>query len=219
MRIRTRLVAIAGLLLASSFMVGSANPVSAASGRGLNLTVWSMTSTQMDNIIFDSWESADQPWVTTPPSNQICKTVVVPTIDTYTSFSAHNTVFSCQEDYVITHYTGTITWPRSEAVLLCTSQDDGARLKIGGVVVIYDWYLQAATYCNGYGIYAFTANKPVSIDLWFYENEGAEDVVLKYLSGGDMIVVPEARFTTRFTADGGSCDRSSRSRERCRPTR
>ena len=219
MRIRTRLVAIAGLLLASSFMVGSANPVSAASGKGLNLTVWSMTPPQMENFIFDSWESADQPWVTTPPSNQICKTIVTPTVDTFTSFSAYLTVFSCQEDYVITHYTGTITWPRSETVALCTASDDGARLKIGGVVVINGWYLQSASYCNQYGSYAFTANKPVSIDLWFYENEGSEDVVLKYLSGGDMIVVPEARFTTRFTADGGGPGARDRSRERGRPTR
>ena len=223
MRIRTRLVAIAGLLLASSFMVGSANPVSAASGKGLNLTVWSMTPPQMENFISDSWESADQPWVTTPPSNQICKTIVTPTVDTFTSFSAYLTVFSCQEDYVIAHYTGTITWPRSETVDFCGSQDDGMRLKIGGTVLFTDWYLQGDVYpCNwgAHGSYKFTANKPASIDLWFYENGGGQGVALRYFTGEDWALVPEARLTTRITADErGGCDRSSRSRERCRPTR
>ena len=179
-----------------------------------------MTESLMLPLHEESWYSESQPWVTTPPTNRICKKIVVPTIDTFTDETAKNTVFSCQDDYVIAHYTGSITWPRSETVLLCTSQDDGARLKIGGTLVIFFWGLTGAfDPCNEYGEYTFTANKPVSIDLWYYENEGGEDVALKYQSGSGMVVVPEARFTTRITADGGSCDRSSRSRERCRPTR
>ena len=220
MRIRTRLVAIAGLLLASSFMVGSVNPVSAASGKGLNLTVWSMTESLMLPLHEDSWDSDRQPWVTAPPRSRICKTRVVPTIDTFTDETAKNTVFSCQDDYVIAHYTGSITWPRSETVLFCTSQDDGARLKIGGEIVIFAWWLTGAyDPCNQYGVYTFTANKPASIDFWFYENAGGENVALKYSSGSGMVVVPEARFTTRITTDGGGPGARDRSRERGRPTR
>jgi hypothetical protein len=220
MSIRTRLVAIASLLLASSFMVGSANPVAAAPVHGLNLTVWSMTERQMATFALSPWQShlenrmgSYQPWVTTPPRNQICTTAVVPIVDTI----GDPTVFSCQDDYVIAHYTGFITWPRSETVAFCGSQDDGIRLTLNQKLVIYDWYLQPSDWpCNNYGTYTFTANRPVAIDLWFYENWGGESLVLHYSSpatGGEWGGV-----NTSFLSPA-DCDRSSRSRERCRPTR
>ena len=212
---------ITTLLIVTLLAVGGAQHVSPARAvsmttPNITVTVWNQTAAQLDPIAWLPDERPDIlprtfPWLIAPSQSQICTSFKVGNISDDWGFGS---IAGCQWNYVIVHYVGKIAWPKSELVTFCSFSDDGFYLRLGGNVVIDDWELQdhLGDVCDGEGQYRFVANQSVSIDLWYYENNGEAMAELRYLEGAETYIVPSDRFVT-------GCDRSSRTRERCRPTR
>jgi hypothetical protein len=74
-------------------------------------------------------------------------------------------------DRVIIHYTGYFNPSYTGTYYFGTSTDDGSKLSINGITVINAWREQGPTFWQSNGV-NLTANTPVSIDFWYYENGG-----------------------------------------------
>ena len=67
-------------------------------------------------------------------------------------------------------WTGTIEVPQSGLQEIATYSDDGARLWVGGQLVVDAWEDQSGT--RNIGLYDFTAGERVPIRMEYYENGG-----------------------------------------------
>lgn len=177
---------------------------------GLNVTVWNMRDLEFD--FYGVWA----PWNTGVSSSDyfsICtNSAHVANVDGLGFLEDNN----CQleSDYtderdesfgdVAARFTGYITAPNSATVELCAYTDDGFHLEIDGTTVIHDWDQQGAENCNALGSFTFVAGVSYSIELWWFENWGGQDIALKYNSAGDYIPVPASWFTRPATS-GAKC--------------
>lgn len=176
---------------------------------GLNVTVWNMNDLELD--FYGDWA----PWdtgVSRSDYSSICTdSAHVANVDGLGFLEDNN----CQleSDYtdgedsfgdVVARFTGYITAPASGAVQFCAYTDDGFHLEIDGVTVINHWVLDGAFDCNALGNFTFVAGVTYSIELWWFENWGGQDIALKYNSAGDYVPVPASWFTRPATS-GANC--------------
>lgn len=97
------------------------------------------------------------------------------------------TVAGCQSDFVLVHYSGWMTWPTTEDVILQSWADDGFILSLDGETVISDWYLKG---CGGsQATHSFTANVPQRLDAWFYEYGGGACNILGQIREGQYVPI------------------------------
>ena len=102
-------------------------------------------------------------------------------------------VAGCDGDFVMIHYTGYLTWPRTETVTLQALADDGFHLTLDGETVIDDWTLKG---CSGSEVqHEFIANKPQKLDAWFFEWGGGACSTLQAIQGDQWLPFPKEAFT------------------------
>jgi hypothetical protein len=108
-------------------------------------------------------------------------------------------IYGCpQDDYVLVHYSGTITAPgeagQSRSVAFNMTADDGTSLSIDGQSVIESWTVKPCSSATGET--TLEAGKSVAIDAWYFEYRGAQCNGLYWsIDGGEMTVVPPSAFT------------------------
>lgn len=102
-------------------------------------------------------------------------------------------VAGCQGDFVLIHYSGWMTWPTTEDVVLQSWADDGFILSLDGETVIDDWYLKG---CGGsQATHSFTANVPQRLDAWFYEYGGGACSILGQIKDGQYLPIDPAVYS------------------------
>jgi hypothetical protein len=102
-------------------------------------------------------------------------------------------VAGCDGDQVLIHYTGYLTWPRTESVTMRAYADDGFYLELDGVTVIDDWSVKG---CSGTEVtHQFTANKPQKLDAWFFEWGGGVCSILEAVQEGQWKAIPKEAYT------------------------
>jgi len=108
-------------------------------------------------------------------------------------------IYGCpQDDYVLVHYSGTITAPgeagQSRSVAFNMTADDGTSLSIDGQSVIESWTVKPCSSATGET--TLEAGKSVAIDAWYFEYRGNQCNGLYWsIDGGEMTVVPPSAFT------------------------
>jgi hypothetical protein len=107
-------------------------------------------------------------------------------------------IHGCQEEYVVVHYTGTITAPgdagQSRSVVMTMAADDGNSLSIDGNSVIDSWVAKGCT--NTTGELTMEAGKPVAIDAWYFQFRGGSCAGLYWqIDGSEIAVIPPSAFT------------------------
>lgn len=96
-----------------------------------------------------------------------CTTVYVDNIE---ADWGGNDIFGCGYDFVLLHYSGTLTFPTSDPVYLMGLADDGFSLSLDGAPVIDDWYLKG---CSGsWNTFTPVAGHSYVLDAWMYEYGG-----------------------------------------------
>ena len=102
-------------------------------------------------------------------------------------------VAGCAADQVMIHYSGYITWPKTQTVKLQALADDGFFMTLDGETVIDDWSLKG---CSGSIVtHSFVANEPQKLDAWFYEWGGGACSRLGYIQDGDFTPIPKDAYT------------------------
>lgn len=103
-------------------------------------------------------------------------------------------VAGCQEEFVLIHYTGYLTSPKSGDITFQSWADDGFFFSLDGVPIIDDWTLKG---CGGSSATVpLVANQPYKFDAWWYEYGGGACNHLWWDAEGEgMNVVSANAFT------------------------
>ena len=102
-------------------------------------------------------------------------------------------VADCQNDFVVIHYSGYITSPKSGLVSFQSYADDGFYMSFDGMPVIDDWTLKG---CSGSSaVVSMTANASVKFDAWWYEYGGGACNILYWWGENGQEVVPASAFS------------------------
>lgn len=120
-----------------------------------------------------------------------CKTITVANIDKNWD---GGDIEGCGGDFVLIHYTGFITVPKTDSYSFLTQADDGWYMTIGDTVVNDNWVLKG---CGGWWSQPIQleANKSYPIDAWFYEYGGGACNQLIYMDSTTWNVAPESWFS------------------------
>ena len=137
------------------------------------------------------------------PDYVLCSTI---SIDTWTTVESINHEFDrdfegkvagCNTDNVMIHYSGYLTWPRTETVTLQGYADDGFFMTLDGDTVINDWTIKG---CSGSTVQReFIANKPQKLDAWFFEWGGGACSILRAIQGNEWLPIPKEAYTKNNT--------------------
>jgi hypothetical protein len=102
-------------------------------------------------------------------------------------------VADCQGDFVLIHYSGYITSPRSGLVSFQSYADDGFYMTFDGVPVIENWWPKG---CSGdSAIVPMTAYASVKLDVWWYEYGGGACNILYWDNDNGYEIVPASAFS------------------------
>ncbi len=137
------------------------------------------------------------------PDYVLCSTI---SIDTWTTVESINHEFDrdfggkvagCDTDNVMIHYSGYLTWPKTETVTLQGYADDGFFMTLDGDTVINDWTMKG---CSGSTVQReFIANKPQKLDVWFFEWGGGACSILRAIQGNEWLPIPKEAYTKNNT--------------------
>lgn len=120
-----------------------------------------------------------------------CKTI---TVDNINKDWGGGDIEGCGGDFIIIHYTGFITVPRTDSYMFLAQADDGWYMTIGDTVVNDNWVLKG---CGGWWSQSIQleAGKSYPIDAWFYEYGGGACNQLIYLNTQTWDTVPASWFS------------------------
>ena len=107
-------------------------------------------------------------------------------------------VAGCQQEFVLVHYTGFVTFPDSGVYAFQALADDGFSLSLDDVPVITnDWVLKGR-WGNVYPDVSIVGGHTYSLDAWYYEYTGAANATLTYSpdNGTTWAVVLASFYTT-----------------------
>jgi hypothetical protein len=107
-------------------------------------------------------------------------------------------VANCQQEFVLIHYTGFVTFPDSGVYAFQAWADDGFSLSLDDVPVISnDWVLKGR-WGNVYPDVSIVGGHTYSLDAWYYEYTGGANVTLTYSpdNGLTWATVPSSFYTT-----------------------
>jgi len=110
-------------------------------------------------------------------------------------------VLGCNNDFVMIHYHGYITYPTTKQVYFYAQADDGFFMSIAGQPIINDWALKGCG-GNSAGLFSFQAGVSYPIDAWFYEWGGGACSTLYYqpVGSGQWDVAPASFFSQTVAA-------------------
>jgi len=117
-------------------------------------------------------------------------------------FDALGAVAGCQPDFVLVHYTGFVTFPKSGTFAFMAPADDGFWLSLDGTPIITnDWVLKGR-WGQVYPDIKIEGGHTYALDAWFYEYGGGASDTLMYSpdNGSNWDVVPSEYFTTDGSA-------------------
>lgn len=128
----------------------------------------------------------------------LCKTMIVTQIDFNVGGGS---VAGCDNDFVMIHYTGYITYPTNRSVYFYAQADDGFFMFINGQPIINDWSLKGCG-GNSAGLFTFQAGVSYPIDAWFYEWGGGACATLYQQPAGSGVwsVTPASMFSQQAVA-------------------
>lgn len=173
--------------LAFWFLFVSVAPALAETSVGLNVTVYS----------YDASATPErQPYV-------LCQNAWthVDNIDQMYDDNNAGVVAGCQQDFVLVHYTGFVTFPDNGVYSFMAPADDGFYLSLDNKTIIDDWFLKGR-YGNVYDNIVIEANHTYVLDAWYYEYGGGANATLMFKKSDSelWVVVPNDYFTTDGTA-------------------
>jgi hypothetical protein len=103
-------------------------------------------------------------------------------------------VAGCQGDFVLVHYSGYITSPRSGLVSFTNWSDDGFYMSFDDVPVIDAWTLKGCSPTTA--VVGMTAYASVKFDAWFYEFGGGACNRLFWSQDDGTVIVPPSAFSS-----------------------
>jgi hypothetical protein len=107
-------------------------------------------------------------------------------------------VAGCQQEFVLVHYTGFVTFPDSGTYAFQALADDGFWLSLDGTAVIAnDWVLKGR-WGNVYPDVPIIGDHAYALDAWYYEYTGGANVTLTYSAdnGATWGTVPPIFYST-----------------------
>ena len=164
-----------------------ATPASAESVSGLNVEVYTYDSSATpDRVPYTLCEGA---WTH------------VDNIDSDFDNQFNGIVAGCQQEFVLVHYTGFVTFPETGEYSFLALADDGFWMSLDGVPVITeDWVLKGRS-GNTYSGIQIEGGHTYALDAWFYEYGGGANVTLYYSTPTKAFeVVPNEFLTTDGSA-------------------
>jgi len=104
-------------------------------------------------------------------------------------------VAGCQEEFVLIHYSGVLTAPKSGDITFQSWADDGFYFSLDGQPVIDDWVLKG---CSGSSATVpMVADQPYKFDAWWYEyGGGACNRLFWDAEGEGMNIISANAFTS-----------------------
>ena len=111
-------------------------------------------------------------------------------------------VAGCQDNFVLVHYTGSVTFPDSGTYAFQGLADDGFWLSLDDTPVITnDWVLKGR-WGNVYSDISIIGGHTYALDAWYYEYTGGANVTLRYSpdNGSTWDTVPSSFLTTDGSA-------------------
>ena len=174
------------------------NSAIAQPGEGLKIAVYTFDPGALDQTLdSDGWGSGMESQINRNDSAfTLCEGADTETGNIEFDGGA---IYGCpQDDYVLVHYSGTITAPgeagQSRSVAFNMTADDGTSLAIDGQSVIESWTVKPCSSATGET--TMEAGKQVAIDAWYFEYRGEQCNGLYWsIDGGEMTVVPPSAFT------------------------
>lgn len=174
------------------------NSAIAQPGEGLKIAVYTFDPGALDQTLdSDGWGSGMESQINRNDSAfTLCEGADTETGNIEFDGGA---IYGCpQDDYVLVHYSGTITAPgeagQSRSVAFNMAADDGTSLAIDGQSVIESWTVKPCSSATGET--TMEAGKQVAIDAWYFEYRGGQCNGLYWsIDGGEMTVVPPSAFT------------------------
>jgi hypothetical protein len=170
-------------LISSWISLGFVVSASAESNAGLTVEVYIYDSTTPDH----------------EAKYKLCSTI---TDTAWTSVDSINANFDaeyagivagCRGDFVLVHYSGYLTWDKTETATLMAIADDGFYMTLDGEPVIDDWTLKG---CGGSQVqHDFVAGVPQKLDAWFYEYGGGACSTLYTLQNNQWNVIPTTAYS------------------------
>jgi uncharacterized repeat protein (TIGR02543 family) len=197
-----KLLAIAPVVIALGLAI-PALPAAAADNSGLNVQVFT----------YEGGSSPDRSGTYTPCPNAWTH---VDLIDHDYDENYASVVAGCQQNYVIVHYTGAVTFPDSGTYSFTGLADDGFWMSLDGNAVITDDWFDKGRGGNPYTGITIEGGHAYALDAWFYENGGGASATLQYQIEGvspDWITVPASFYKTSaapatvavaFDSEGGA---------------
>jgi len=110
-------------------------------------------------------------------------------------------VGGCQQEFVLMHYTGSVTFPESGEYSFLALADDGFWMSLDDLPIITDDWVLKGRSGNTYSGVQIEGGHTYALDAWFYEYGGGANVTLYYAAPGKAFeVVPNEFFTTDGSA-------------------
>jgi hypothetical protein len=106
-------------------------------------------------------------------------------------------VANCQNDYVLVHFTGSVTFPDSGTYAFQALADDGFWMSLDNTPVINDWSIKPRS-GNVYPDVSIVGGHAYAFDAWYYEYGGGASFTLTYSpdNGSTWVTVPASYFTS-----------------------
>ena len=107
-------------------------------------------------------------------------------------------VANCQNDYVLVHYTGSITFPDSGTYAFQALADDGFWMSLDSTPLITDDWVIKPQSGNIYPDVSIVGGHAYAFDAWFYEYGGGAGIDLTYSpdNGSTWTTVPASYFAS-----------------------
>jgi hypothetical protein len=117
-------------------------------------------------------------------------------------FDALGSVAGCRPDWVLVHYTGFVTFPKSGTFAFMAPADDGFWLSLDGTPIITDDWVLKGRWGQTYSDIQIEGGHTYALDAWFYEYGGGASATLMYSpdNGNNWNVVPSEYYTTDGSA-------------------
>jgi len=173
-----------GVIFVASSSLLFTSPAFADSVSGLNVAVYTYDpSSTPDRITYTPCESA---WTH------------VDNIDQLYDDNNNGIVAGCRDNFVLVHYTGSVTFPTSGTYAFRALADDGFYMTLDETPIITnDWVLKGR-WGNIYSDVNIVGGHTYALDAWYYEFTGGANATLTYSpdNGNTWSTVPTEFFTT-----------------------
>ena len=161
-----------------------ASPASAESVSGLNVEVYTYDpSIRPDRVPYtlckDAWTHVDS-------------------IDQMYDDNNGGIVAGCQDNFVLVHYTGFVTFPDSGTYAFQALADDGFWLSLDETPVVTNDWFDKGRWGGVYSDVNIVGGHTYALDAWYYEYGGGANATLTYSpnNGNTWSTVPTEFFTT-----------------------